>query len=84
MRQPRVTLVQIDQALGEVKDVFDDIQRIRGKGRVSNLFKGYAIFPELLRANWQRMRALMGGGNLSKKLKESVMVALAELNQCRY
>jgi len=84
MDNPRVRLVEIDQAEGEVKEVFDDIQRVRGEKRVSNLFKGYAIFPELLKANWQRMKAIMGGGTLSKKLKESVMVALAELNQCTY
>jgi len=84
MNNPRVRLVEIDQAQGEVKEVFEDIQRVRGEGRVSNLFKGYAIFPELLKANWQRMNALMRGGNLSKKLKESVMVVLAEFNRCSY
>ncbi len=85
MDSPRIKLVEIDQARGEVKEVFDDIQKIRGEGRVSNLFKGYAISPELLKANWQRMKAIMGEGSLlSRKLKESVMVALAELNQCTY
>ncbi len=84
MNELRVELTQPDQARGDVKAVFDEIELIRGKGRVSNLFKGYAIFPELLKANWQRMKALMGGGTLSRKLKEGVMVALAELNQCSY
>lgn len=84
MKSPRVKLVEIDQAQGEVKEVFEDIQRIRGEGRVSNLFKGYAISPELLKANWQRMKAIIGGGNLSRKLKESLMIALAELNRCTY
>ncbi len=84
MGNPRVKLVEIDEAEGEVKEVFDEIQKVRGKGLVSNLFKGYAIWPELLKANWQRMGVIMGGGTLSRKVKESVMIALAELNRCDY
>ena len=85
MDRPRIKLVEIDQAHGDVKNVYDDIQKVRGEGRVSNLFRGYAVSPEILKANWQRMKAIMGEGSLlSRKLKESVMVALAELNQCTY
>ena len=85
MDRPRIKLVEIDQAHGDVKNVYDDIQKVRGEGRVSNLFRGYAVSPEILKANWQRMKAIMGEGSLlSRKLKESVMVALAELNPCTY
>ncbi len=81
---PRIRLVRIAEATGPVKAVFDDIQRVRGEGRVSNLFKGYAAFPDLLAANWERMKVLMRGGTLSRKLKESIMIALAEINRCAY
>ena len=84
MDEPRVKLVQIEDAKGEVKAVFDDMQKIRGPGRVSNLFKGYAIWPELLKVNWQRMKVVMGSGSLSRKVKESIMIALAEINRCKY
>jgi hypothetical protein len=84
MEKPRVRLVEIDQAQGEVKEVFEEIQRIRGKGRVSNLMKGYAIYPELVKLNWLRVNVILGGGSLSRKLKECVMIALAELSQCAY
>ncbi len=84
MNKPRVKLVEFDEAEGDVKEVFEDMERVRGKGQVSNLFKGYAIWPEFLKANWQRMKTVMRGGSLTRKLKESVMVALAELNQCDY
>lgn len=80
----RIRLLEIAEATGTVKAVFDGIQRVRGEGRVSNLFKGYAAFPELLAANWNRMNVLMRGGSLSRKLKESIMVALAEINRCTY
>jgi hypothetical protein len=84
MEEPRVKLVQIEDAAAEVKEVYDDMQKIRGPGRVSNLFKGYAIWPELLKVNWQRMKVVMGSGRLSRKVKESIMIALAELNRCEY
>jgi hypothetical protein len=84
VKNPRVRLVQSAEAQADVKEVFEDIERVRGKGRVSNLFKGYAISPAVLKANWERMKAIIGGGVLSRKLKESIMVALAELNQCTY
>lgn len=84
MNQPRVKLVEMDQVQGLVKEVFDDIQQVRGPGRVSNLFKGYALVPEILKANWERSKAIMRGGRLTVKFKEAVMVALAELNRCTY
>jgi hypothetical protein len=84
VEETRVKLVREEDASGVVKDVFEEMEQVRGKGRISNLFRGYAIAPEILKANWNRMKALMGGGRLSKKLKEAVMVALAELNQCTY
>ena len=81
---PRIRLIEVAEAAGAVRAVFDDMQRVRGEGRVSNLFRGYAAFPELLAANWERMRVLMRGGKLSRKLKESIMIALAEINRCTY
>ena len=84
MNEPRVRLVQIEDASGEVAEVFDDMQKIRGPGRVSNLFKGYAIWPELLKVNWQRMKVVMRNGSLSRKVKEAIMIALAEINRCEY
>lgn len=82
--KPRVRLVEVDQASADVKAIFDDMERVRGKGRISNLFKGYAISPDILKANWQRMKAIMGGGTLSRKLKESIMIVLADINKCTY
>ena len=80
----RIRLADTAEATGTVNAVFEDIQRVRGEGRVSNLFKGYAAFPDLLGVQWERMKVLMRGGTLSRKLKESIMIALAEINRCTY
>lgn len=81
---PHIKLTEIDEAEGELRALYEDIQRARGEGKVSNLFKGYGAFPALARANWERMQVLLGGGTLSRKLKESIMMATAQINGCEY
>jgi len=81
---PFVDLVPIERATGARKALYDEIERVRGPGRVSNLFKAYAAFPELAQANFQRLMVLLAKGNLSIKFKEAVMTALAEVNKCDY
>lgn len=79
-----ISLPDPSNADGIVGEVFADVERVRGAGRVSNLLKGYAAHPQLLRVNWERMKVLLADTLLSKKLKESWMLALAEINGCSY
>jgi alkylhydroperoxidase family enzyme len=81
---PHIKLTEIHEAQGELKALYDDIQRVRGEGKVSNLFKGYGAFPALARANFDRLQVLMTQGTLSRKLKESIMMAAAQINGCEY
>ena len=75
---PFIDLVPIEGATGARKELYDEMERVRGPGRVSNLFKAYAAFPALAKANFQRLMVLLSQGNLSVKFKEAVMTALAE------
>ena len=79
-----IDLVPPETAEGERKELYDDLERVRGKGRVSNLFRGYGAFPALGRANFNRLNILLQEGHLSQKLKEAIMTALAEINHCTY
>ena len=81
---PFIELVPVEQASGARKALYDDLERVRGKGRVSNLFKAYAAFPELGMANFKRLGVLLGQGTLSVLLKEAVMTGLAVINHCDY
>lgn len=81
---PFIDLVPVGAAEGLRKTLYEELERIRGKGRVSNLFKAYGAFPELALANLNRLMALLGKGSLTVKLKEAVMTALAEINRCDY
>ncbi len=81
---PFIELVSVDQATGARKALYDELERVRGKGRVSNLFKAYAAFPDLGMANFRRLMTLLTMGSLSVKFKEAMMTALAEINRCDY
>jgi uncharacterized peroxidase-related enzyme len=81
---PFIDLVPVEQATGARNDLYEALERVRGKGRVSNLFKAYAAFPELGKANFERLNVLLNKGSLTKKFKEGLMTALAEVNRCDY
>lgn len=80
----KIKLIQVDEAEGTVKKIYDEMEKVRGKDKVSNLFKAYANHPQIARANWNRMKIIMGGGCLSKKMKETIAVNLAVINECNY
>ena len=82
--KPFIELVDVEEATGDRKRLYDDLERVRGTGRVSNLFKAYGAFPELGLANFKRLTVLLSRGTLSEKLKEAVMTALAVINHCDY
>ena len=81
---PFIELVPPERATGPRKELYDELERVRGPGRVSNLFKAYSAFPELAQANFRRLMVLLTRGSLSVKFKEAVMTALAEANKCDY
>lgn len=53
-------------------------------GRVPNLFKVYSHHPPLLKANWEKVKAVMMQGSLSRKTKEAIAVLVSQDNGCQY
>ena len=82
--EPFIELVPLEKAEGLRKALYEEVERVRGKGYLSNLFKAYAAFPELGFANFRRLVVLLTQGVLSVKFKEAVMTALAVVNRCDY
>jgi len=73
----------------ENKDVSEDVRLIfveieNAFGMIPNLFKTAAHFPPLLKANWEKVKAIMMGGNLSRKMKETIAVLVSKDNSCQY
>lgn len=51
---------------------------------VPNLFRTYVHHPPLLKANWNKVKAVMMEGTLSQKLKQTIAVLVSRDNGCAY
>ena len=81
----RLSVIEREQVLKddfEVQEIFTEIEGAFGK--ISNLFKTYAHFPPLLKANWNKVRAIMMQGNLRRKTKEAIALLVSKDNSCAY
>ena len=81
----RLSVIEREQVLKddfEVQEIFTEIED--AFGTVPNLFKTYAHFPPLLKANWNKVRAIMMQGNLRRKTKEAIALLVSKDNSCAY
>lgn len=78
----RITSYETSTATAEVKDIFAEIEGTFGM--VPNLFKTYANHVPLLRANWNKVKAVMGEGSLDQKTKQTIAVLVSGDNGCAY
>jgi len=76
----RVSVVEKNEVSEDVKEILTEIEG--AFGMVPNLFKTY--FPPLLKANWDKVKALMMQGTLSRKTKEAIAVLVSKDNSCSY
>ena len=79
---PRILPVETIQIPKEAEPILKEIEK--AFGMVPNLFKTYAHCPPLLEANWNKVKAMMMQGNLSRKAKESIAVLVSKDNSCAY
>lgn len=79
---PKIETIERGTESQEVKAIYDDIEATFGM--VPNLFKTSAHFPPLLEANWNKVKAVMMGGVLSRKVKETIAVLVSNDNSCNY
>ncbi|MDT8444408.1 MAG: peroxidase-related enzyme [Desulfuromonadales bacterium] len=69
----------------QTQNVTAIFQEIEGAfGRVPNLFRTQAHHPPLLQANWNKVKAVMMEGTLSRKVKETLAVLVSRDNSCTY
>lgn len=78
----RIQPVTNQNASEEVAAIFAEIKG--AFGMVPNLFRTAAQHPPLLIANWNKVKALMTQGALSRKLKESIALVVSRDNSCGY
>jgi AhpD family alkylhydroperoxidase len=81
---PTVKLIAEEHATGRVKEIYDDIKKTYGMPFVPNAYKAMALYPELLEAQWRKIKALRAGKELSAREKELVALAVSATNGCAY
>ena len=77
-------LISEKQAIGRVKEIFDDIKS--NFGMVPNFFKAQGgSDPDWLELNWMRWKKIMGRQrSLDRKTKELIATAVSISNNCQY
>jgi uncharacterized peroxidase-related enzyme len=78
----RLKLLEKKDATEEIRPIYEEIEKVFG--RVPNIFKTYAHFPPLLKANWEKFKAVMMGGSLRRELKEAIALVVSDANACQY
>lgn len=79
-----VPLVTEDEASEEVAKIYQDIKDVFGIPFVPNLFKAMGNQPKQLEATWNQFKVIMGPGELTKREKELVAMAVSVTNNCEY
>lgn len=78
----RIETYDVLAATAEIKEIFTEIEGAFGK--VPNLFLTYANHLPLLKANWNKVKEVMGAGTLSQKTKQAIAVLVSRDNGCAY
>ena len=79
-----VSLITDETACAEVRAVFDDIRAVRGTDFVNNVWRALAHDPALLKSTWERVKTVMGPGELDPLVKEMIYIAVSTANGCEY
>jgi AhpD family alkylhydroperoxidase len=79
-----VRLIEYDEAVSEVKAVYDEIMAARGTDSVNNFWKALAVHPPTLRRTWDAVQAVMTPGALDARTKEMLYLAVSIANNCEY
>ncbi len=79
-----VSLISDDDAGPEVRAVFDDIRATRGGDFINNFWRALAHDPALLKVTWDRLKVVMGPGEIDPLTKEMIYIAVSVANACEY
>ena len=79
-----LSLLSDEEAAPEARAVFDEIRAARNTDYGNNFWRALAHDPALLRATWDRLKVVMGPGELDPLVKEMIYVAVSVANGCAY
>ena len=76
--------IQESEAKGKVKEIYDEIKRVRQITEIPNFWKMLANNPETLERTWTSLQQVMKKGALDPLVKELIYVAVSVTNGCEY
>ncbi len=79
----RIQVVDPEKATGELREIFDDIERVRGKGKITAVFRAMGVAPEYLKAHWMYNVADKTKHKISIKMKEMISTAVSTAVGCK-
>ena len=76
--------IEENEAIGKVKQVYDDIKSSRHITEVPNFWRMLANDPNELERSWNSLKQVMKKGALDHVTKELIYVAVSITNGCEY
>jgi len=76
--------IQENEATGKVKEIYEEIKKVRQITEVPNFWKSLANNPETLERTWTSLQQVMKKGELDPVVKELIYVAVSVTNGCGY
>ena len=80
----KVEIASEADTAAKVKVIYEDIKKNFGIPFVPNLFKVMGSHPDFLDTTWNQFKTVMGPGELTRREKELVALAVSVTNNCRY
>ena len=76
--------IEENEATGKVKEIYDEIKKVRQITEIPNFWKTMANNPETLERTWKSLQQVMQKGALDPVVKELIYVAVSITNACEY
>ena len=76
--------IEENEATGKVKEIYEEIKKVRQITEVPNFWKSLANNPETLERTWTSLQQVMKKGELDPIVKELIYVAVSVTNGCEY
>ena len=76
--------IEEKEATGKIKEIYDEIKKVRQIAEIPNFWKSLANNPETLERTWTSLQQIMKKGALDPVVKELIYVAVSITNGCEY
>ena len=81
---PIYKAIEENEAKGKVKEIYDEIKKVRQIDKIPNFWKSLANNPETLERTWTSLQQVMKDGTLNPVVKEMIYIAVSITNGCEY